>query len=76
MSFRSKEAVTFDIEKVIQPIYTGGDIAIDSKGNLLATCLGDQVVITRIRDGHLLRRIEGVCSCRIENVLANILIAV
>lgn len=53
---------TFEAEHVIQPIYTGGDVALDKTGHILATCLGEETVITDIRTGALLARVEAVGS--------------
>ena len=62
MSLRNVETVTFEAEKVLQPIFTGGDVSIDAKGQILAASLGDQVVLTNVQNGEMLVRIEGV-SC-------------
>ena len=51
---------TFSIADIIQPIYTGGDVSIDSQGQILATCLGEDAVLTNVQKGTLLARIEGV----------------
>jgi U3 small nucleolar RNA-associated protein 13 len=59
MASRITSTVTFDAEKVIQPIYTGGDVSIDSHGHYLVTCLGDQAVVTDFQNGELLIRIDG-----------------
>ena len=61
MSSRNKVVTTFEPEHVIQPIYTGGDVALDKNGHVLATCLGEEAVLTDLRNGQLLARIEGVC---------------
>ena len=61
MSGRIRTVITYEPEKIIQPIYTGGDIALDEEGILLATCLGEEVVITNLHTGQVLSRIEGVC---------------
>ena len=54
--------VTFEPENVIQPIYTGGDVTLDSDGRILATCLGEEAVLTDLSNGETLARIEGVRS--------------
>ena len=53
------QQITFDAEKIIQPIYTGGDIAIDESGRILATCLGDEALLTDVTSGDTLARVEG-----------------
>lgn len=51
---------TFEAERVIQPIYTGGSVGLDGSGHILATCLGEDALLTDIRTGKQLARIEGV----------------
>ena len=60
MAQRSKFITTFEAQHVIQPIYTGGDVALDGEGLLLATCLGEEALLTDLTTGSLLARIEGV----------------
>jgi U3 small nucleolar RNA-associated protein 13 len=62
MATKSAYKTTFEAEKVIQPIYTGGSIALDITGRILATCLGEDALITDLNTGKQLARIEGVCS--------------
>lgn len=52
---------TFEAQRVIQPIYTGGSVALDNTGRILATCLGEDALITDLNTGKQLARIEGVC---------------
>lgn len=59
-SRRHAYRTTFEPERTIQPIYTGGDVALDDTGRILATCLGEDVAITDLDTGRLLARIEGV----------------
>ena len=59
---RSMVNVTFEPQNVIQPIYTGGDVALDADGRVLATCLGEEAVLTDLSSGESLARIEGVCE--------------
>lgn len=60
MSSRNRFTTTYDPERIIQPIYTGGDVALDEEGRILATCLGEEVALTDLGTGQLLARIEGV----------------
>ena len=60
MTQRTKVITTFEAQHVIQPIYTGGDVALDKEGLLLATCLGEEALLTDLTTGSLLARIEGV----------------
>ena len=62
MSSRSKIVTTYDPERTIQPIYTGGDVLLDREGRILATCLGEEALLTHLATGELLARIEGVCK--------------
>jgi U3 small nucleolar RNA-associated protein 13 len=55
----ASELRTFEAEKVIQPIYTGGDVAIAANGRTLATSLGEDVSITNLQTGVSLARVEG-----------------
>ena len=61
MASRPKVVTTFEPEQVIQPIYTGGDVALDKEGKILVTCLGEDAVLTDLSSGQLLARVEGVC---------------
>ena len=61
MASRFKRSTTYEPERVIQPIYTGGDVALDREGRTLATCLGEDAILTDLGTGELLARIEGVC---------------
>ena len=60
MSFRSKIITTYQPERIIQPIYTGGDVLLDREGRILATCLAEEALLTNLGTGELLARIEGV----------------
>lgn len=59
---RISSTTTFEPEHVIQPIYTGGDVALDGTGHILATCLGEETIITDLRTGALVARVEAVSS--------------
>lgn len=51
---------TFEPDRTIQPIYTGGDVALDREARVLATCLGEEAVLTDLESGRTLARLEGV----------------
>ena len=53
---------TFEAYTTIRPIYTGGSVSLDSNGQLLATCVGEDVLIVDVDSGEQLASIEGV-SC-------------
>lgn len=59
MTTRIKTGTTFEPENVIQPVYTGGDVSLDSEGQILAACLGEDALLTDLRTGQVLARIEG-----------------
>ncbi|CAK7235359.1 U3 small nucleolar RNA-associated protein 13 [Sporothrix bragantina] len=50
---------TFEVDQVIRPIYTGGSVALDNGSRILATTLGEDVVLTDLATGKLFARIEG-----------------
>ena len=60
MSGRSSIVTTYEPENIIQPISSGGDIALDREGKVLATCLEEDAMITDFGTGQILCRIEGV----------------
>lgn len=53
---------TFDVNRVLRPIFTGGSVSIDSNARILATTLGDDAVLTDPVSGKHLCDIEGVSS--------------
>jgi U3 small nucleolar RNA-associated protein 13 len=67
MANRAAYHTTFEAQSVIQPIYTGGSVSLDQSGRILATCLGEDTIITDLENGKQLARIEGV------HVLADLL---
>ncbi|KAL9617430.1 MAG: hypothetical protein Q9160_007787 [Pyrenula sp. 1 TL-2023] len=50
---------TFEAAKVIEPIYTGGNVCVDASGKILATCVDEDVLIVRNDDQHVLATVEG-----------------
>lgn len=61
MGSRLQVKTTFEVEHTVEPIYTGGSVALDQTGRILATCLGEDAAITDITTGKRLGSIEGVC---------------
>lgn len=59
MAARVVTRTTFDIEQSIQPIYTGGTVALDESGRILVTCLVEDALLTDLTTGRRLARIEG-----------------
>lgn len=60
MPSRATVTTTFEADRTIQPFYTGGDVGLDRQGRVLATCLGEDALLTDLSTGGLLARIEGV----------------
>jgi hypothetical protein len=60
MAQRTTVRTTYDIERTLQPIYSGGSIALSEDGRILAACLGEDALITDVTNGKELGRIEGV----------------
>jgi hypothetical protein len=60
MAGKAPYKTTFEPERTIQPIYTGGSVALDKTGRILATTLGEDVLLTDLNTGRELARIEGV----------------
>lgn len=59
MATKAAYKTTFEPQRVIQPIYTGGAVAIDRSGRILATTLGEDALLTNLHTGEELARIEG-----------------
>lgn len=51
---------TFEVSRTIQPIYVGGSVSLSRNGRILATCLGEDALLTDLATGTELARIEGV----------------
>lgn len=60
MSLKADIKTTFEASRVIQPIYTGGDVQLSEDGKILATCLADEALLTHLDTGEHLCRIDGV----------------
>jgi U3 small nucleolar RNA-associated protein 13 len=43
----------------LQPIYSGGSIALSEDGRILAACLGEEALLTDLSTGKELARAEG-----------------
>lgn len=66
MANKAPYQTTFDSENTIQPIYTGGSVALDQSGRILATSLGEDALLTDLNSGRQLAKIEGVRFLRIN----------
>lgn len=60
MAQRTAVKTTYDIERTLQPIYSGGSIALSEDGRILAACLGEDALLTDVTNGRELGRVEGV----------------
>ena len=60
MGSRTEFKTTFEPERIIEPIYTGGSVDLDQSGRVLATCLGEDALLSDLNTGEQLARIEGV----------------
>lgn len=60
MANKAPYQTTFEPTHTIQPIYTGGSVALDQNGRILATTLGEDALLTDLNTGRQLAKIEGV----------------
>lgn len=67
MSTQPGTAVTFERDRIIEPIYTGGTVALNEDGNVLATSVGEDCLLTDLATGRRLAKVEGV-----SGLLANL----
>jgi WD40 repeat protein len=75
MALRSSVKTTYTIERTLQPIYSGGSVALSEDGKVLAACLGEDVQLTDLSNGRELARVEGdgevitaLCSMHVPRV--------
>jgi U3 small nucleolar RNA-associated protein 13 len=57
---RKAVKTTYEVDRTLQPIYSGGGIALSEDGRILAACLGEDVLLTDLTNGSELGRTEGV----------------
>lgn len=50
----------FEKSRVIGPLHTGGPLAVTPDGLQIVTCVGEEVVLTRVEDGVQICRFAGV----------------
>jgi U3 small nucleolar RNA-associated protein 13 len=51
---------SFDVHRVLRPIFTGGAVSIDNDAKILATTISEDAILTEPATGKLLAQIEGV----------------
>ncbi|KAF7574738.1 WD40 repeat protein [Pyrenophora tritici-repentis] len=56
---RSAVKTTYEVDRTIQPIYSGGSLALSQDGRILAASLGEDVLLTDLTNGQELGRVEG-----------------
>ncbi|KAI1813984.1 WD40-repeat-containing domain protein [Poronia punctata] len=59
MATKAPFKTTFAPSEVIRPIFTGGAIAIENDARILATTLGEEVILTDVQNGRHLAKVEG-----------------
>ena len=59
MAMRRTPKTTFEVSNVIQPMYTGGSVALDYGAKILASTLGENAILTNLATGRQLTEIEG-----------------
>lgn len=59
MAQRSAVKTTYEVSRTLQPIYTGGSLALSGDGRILAASLGEDVLLTNLTNGKELARVEG-----------------
>ncbi|GAW16992.1 hypothetical protein ANO14919_064410 [Xylariales sp. No.14919] len=59
MAAKAPFKTTFAASEVIRPVFTGGAIAIENDARILATTLGEDAILTDIKTGKHLAKIEG-----------------
>ncbi|KAK5627179.1 hypothetical protein RRF57_002894 [Xylaria bambusicola] len=62
MAAKAPFKTTYAAKETIRPIFTGGTAAIENNARILATTLGEDAILTDIKTGKHLAKIEGVSS--------------
>lgn len=56
---RTAVKTTYEVGRTLQPIYSGGSLALSQDGRILAASLGEDVLLTDLTNGQELARAEG-----------------
>jgi hypothetical protein len=56
---RTAVKTTYEVGRTLQPIYSGGSLALSQDGRILAASLGEDVLLTDLTNGQELGRVEG-----------------
>jgi hypothetical protein len=59
MAQRAAVKTTYEVERTLQPIYSGGSLSLSADGRILAASLGEDVLLTDLTTGKELGRVEG-----------------
>jgi WD40 repeat protein len=59
MAQRAAVRTTYEVERTLQPIYSGGSLSLSEDGRILAASLGEDVLLTDLTSGKELGRVEG-----------------
>ena len=59
MAQRAAVKTTYEVGRTLQPIYSGGSLALSEDGRILAASLGEDVLLTDLSNGKELGRVEG-----------------
>ncbi|KAH7391946.1 WD40-repeat-containing domain protein [Pyrenochaeta sp. MPI-SDFR-AT-0127] len=59
MAQRATVRTTYEVGRTLQPIYSGGSLALSADGRILAATLGEDVLLTNLTNGKELGRVEG-----------------
>ncbi|KAI5921358.1 WD40-repeat-containing domain protein [Camillea tinctor] len=59
MANKTPFKTTFDATEVIRPVFTGGAIAIEDGARILATTLGEDAILTDLKTGKHITKVEG-----------------
>ncbi|RYP73255.1 hypothetical protein DL771_003684 [Monosporascus sp. 5C6A] len=66
MASKSPFKTTFEADEVIRPIFTGGSVALENGARVLATTLGEDAILTDLKTGKFITKVEGGLGWRID----------